>query len=452
MAKKLGNSPSRDEVLKYIAKSSRYGNLGLFIGAGFCKAVLNSKGEDIALSWGQLLARSALELGVDYSEIHKEGVGFPDIASSICTIFSTSKNILFKEASSELKKKIAGLTCWHPDNERRAEFGSYLDDLAPSWVITTNYDLVIESLLTGKSIPLGPGDQLTNPRGVVPVYHLHGRRLNPEEIIITQEDYVALFRPNEYRQIKLALTVKESTTLFLGYGLGDVNVLTAIDWSENVFPEGNRQYPQDVIQIVRTENPTNEPYRDRNGILILEVNDLVNFFTEFREVAKVGREQEEDIQTRLKDYAHQLAASDDKVVSEFIDDEKFRDQILRNLSLAPVHLISGFISLFEKSIEETWKRAEPRGAFGPYNENLIIILDILTRFDVAKIPPVLFQAAAYALDRVAYFVGENHGESWAAAATWEKRKGELSKEMLTELKNISNLYHYHNLKRLLKTV
>ena len=53
------------------------------------------------------------------------------------------------------------------------------------------------------------------------MFHLHGVRTNPKEIIIAQEDYITLFRPSEYRQMKLALTIKESTTLFLGYGLGE---------------------------------------------------------------------------------------------------------------------------------------------------------------------------------------------------------------------------------------
>jgi len=51
-----------------------------------------------------------------------------------------------------------------------------------------------------------------------------------ELYIIVQEDYVGQFRPTEYRQIKMALMIKESTMLIIGYGLGDVNVLTALDW------------------------------------------------------------------------------------------------------------------------------------------------------------------------------------------------------------------------------
>ncbi len=445
--KKLDENPTREELLRYISTSTSYGNLGLFVGAGFCKAILNDGVDDIALSWGQLLERSAAQLEVDYNAIPKEGASYPEIASRICQAFADSKHKSFSQGVSRLKRAIASLTCWYPDREKRKQFGAYLDALSPAWVITTNYDLVIESLLTGKSIPLGPNDLLTNPRGIVPVYHLHGVRTNPEEIIITQEDYVSLFRPNEYRQIKLALTVKESTTLLIGYGLGDVNVLTALDWSNNVFLSEKRDYPHEVIQVLRKENPKKSPYRDRNGILVLEASDLVGFFEEYILIRAEEKKKEEEDNNKLLELSKQLADPKENLVERFIDDEKYRRNVIRILSRFPIHLVSGFISLLDKCIDETWKRSEPKGAFEGYNQNLSIILDILTLFDVGKIPPALFQTAAYGLQRVGYYVGDGAGQSWSAAKTWEKRKGELSKEMVKELKDVAeqHCYSYVNL-------
>ncbi len=153
------------------------------------------------------------------------------------------KCVSFNASLQELKQEIAALTSWYPTDEQREKYSKYLEAFEPSWIVTTNYDLVIETLLTGRSTALGPNDPLSAPKGVVPVFHLHGVRTNPEEIIIAQEDYITLFRPGEYRQMKLALTIKESTTLLLGYALGDVNVLTALDWSRNVFLERGRITP-----------------------------------------------------------------------------------------------------------------------------------------------------------------------------------------------------------------
>ena len=134
----------------FISDSASYGNLGAFIGAGFSKAVLNDDANEIALSWGDLLEKASESIGVDYDKIWKTGVGYPEIASSICKLHSEGSKCEYAQSLSELKREIAALTSWYPDKEKRDKFSQYLECLSPSWIITTNYDMVIESLLTGK--------------------------------------------------------------------------------------------------------------------------------------------------------------------------------------------------------------------------------------------------------------------------------------------------------------
>ncbi|MHB1116846.1 SIR2 family NAD-dependent protein deacylase [Sideroxydans sp.] len=448
----LSESPTRKEVLRFISDAASYGNLGAFIGAGFSKAVLNDADNEIALSWGDLLEKAAGKLGVDYGAIWKIGVGYPEIASSICKQHSESKECPYAYSLRQLKREIAALTSWYPDKEKREVFSKYLECLSPAWIITTNYDMVIESLLTGRSIPLGPNDSLSSPNGVIPVFHLHGLRTSPEEIIISQEDYVSLFRPSEYRQIKLALTIRESTTLLLGYGLGDVNVLTALDWSKNVFKGGEATYPNDAIQLLRKDNPNENPYRDKNGIVIVEAANIIDFFEEFTDVRKEGLMEKEKEQASLKRIADILDEPDGEMIEKFIDDEKFRSEILKALSKFSIHLVSGFVSFLNKCIDETWSRSGPYGAFEGYNQNLIIILDILTSFPINRFPPALFQTAAYGLQRVGYFVGNEDGKSWSAKKTWDNRKNELSKEVVEELISIAEQHGYNYVRRLAKTI
>ena len=383
----LPSLPTRNDVLKFLSRSASYGNLGAFIGAGFSKAVLNDDlEEEIALSWGALLEKASKKLSVDYKEIGKEGIGYPDIASAICKVHSETMRCDYGQSLVQLKREISTLTSWYPNQDKREKFSKYLEVLSPSWIITTNYDLVIESLLTGKSMPLGPNDPLSSPKGVIPVFHLHGVETNPQEIIIAQEDYVTLFRPNQYRQIKLALTIKESTTLLLGYGLGDVNVLTALDWSRNVFKSEQVNYPHDVIQILRKDNPQTEPYRDRNSIVILETADLSKFFDEFIVVRSKLLKSEDEEQAKLRELALKLDHADGRMINKFIDDQKYRKQVLSVLSKFEMHLIAGFVSFLNKCIDETWERSAPYGNFEGYNQNLQIILDILTSFPHDRFP------------------------------------------------------------------
>jgi hypothetical protein len=449
---RLPENPSRKVALEHIASSAQYGNLGAFVGAGLSKAILNDEFDEIALSWGDLIEKASTAIGVNYTEIEKSGRSYPEIASLVCAKHAENMVLEYEESLRVLKRKIAELTAWYPNAKQRQEYSEYLEALSPSWIITTNYDLIIEALLTGKSTPLGPNDALSAAQGIVPVFHLHGRRTNPEEIVIAQEDYVALFRPGEYRQVKLALTIKESTTVLLGYGLGDVNVLTAIDWSRNVYGDGEDDYPADVIQVLRKENPRKDPYRDRNKILIMETADLPAFFIELTEVKADWIENYNKKEEAVREIANKLDEPDDALVDRFIDDSAYRDDILKAIAKFPIHLVPGFMSFLSKAIDKTYVRTIPNGAFEGYNQNLNQILDILNAFRLSDMSPALFQAAAYAFDRVGYYVGHAPGQSYAAGDTWKRRKGELSAEMVAELKSFAKQHYCANLKRLMKDV
>jgi hypothetical protein len=283
------------------------------------------------------------------------------------------------------------------------------------------------------------------------VFHLHGARTRPNEIIISQGDYVALFRPSEYRQVKLALMIKESTTLFLGYGLGDVNVLTALDWSRNVFKGEHGDYPSDVVQVYYDRKPRRSPYRDKDGIVIVETANLSDFFKEFADARSAQKQYEKKEREDLKKLASKLSSAESSRVERFIDDAAYRAKVLKLVVKFSIYLVADFISFFDKCVAETWKRSNPPGAFEGYNQNLIIILDTLTAFDFERFPPALFQTAAESLQRVAGLVGGKRGQSYSANTTWENRRGELSTEIVSELSSVAKQYAYGDLRELLKS-
>ncbi|WP_418121292.1 SIR2 family protein [Bacillus velezensis] len=210
----------REIVFEKLFNAFNYGNLGMFIGAGFSKAAI---GDDFppALGWFELIKEASGEFEIEFpNDEELIGVSLPELATLICKRLAIKRSIDYVEAKRIFKKEICNLSNWLPSEERTLEFREIFDILSPSWIVTTNYDLVLETILTGKSKSLSPMNYLSAPKSIVPIYHLHGTRLDSESIIITQEDYIPLFRPNEYRQAKLAMTIRESTTLILGYGLG----------------------------------------------------------------------------------------------------------------------------------------------------------------------------------------------------------------------------------------
>jgi hypothetical protein len=429
------NEIPREQALKLISQSSLYGNLGLFVGAGMSMAILN-KETPIALSWKELIERCAKEFDIGWDTLNKEGLSYPEIASEIAKSIAQNKSIEYNEAIKKLKEAISKLTSWYPTKKEREEFGEVIEGLHPSWIITTNYDLIIECLLTGKCLSLGPDDQLISPKDLIPIYHLHGVRTNPTSIIIAQEDYVSLFRPNQYRQQKLSLSMKESTTLIIGYGLGDTNVLTAIDWTQNVYSNQRINYPHEIIQLLYTQSPRQEAYKDRNNILIIEFDDLKNILSEISNLIQSERLAEGAKNKELKTLNALLSDPSEKDINQFIDNKDHRESIVQQISQND-KLISGFLELFSKSIDETRRRAKVDCEFEAYNQCLILLLDILERIDLPKIPPALLESIAYNLDWVSYYIGDSLGKSYSANRTWKERKMKIPDATVTELHNIA---------------
>ncbi len=437
--------PDRQQLLGSIAEASLNGNLGLFVGAGFSKGVLQYHQPVPALGWGELLESICGEFGLTYNDFAKPGVSFPDVASAICDAFGKkqSPSLPMAEAQLRFKEAVARHTTWYPSKEQRNHFGPILCNLAPNWIITTNYDLVIESLLVGKALTVGPGKALPSSRNLIPVYHLHGMKYAPQSIIITNEDYVSLFRPNEYRQAKLATVVKESTTLFLGYGLGDINVLTALDWCRNVYVGTAPTCSTDFILALYSKSPAAQPYRNEHDILVIEMDDLATFMGEIKSAWEAAKTIYSDQQLKLASLAQQLDTSPAAMVDQFIDDPAQRATVLSVLKKFDVQLIASFMTFFAACLDETWKRSLPSGAFEGYNQQLILILDLLTTFEFQEMPPALFELLAVSLEKLGPYIGTSGGQSWAASNTWANRKRSIPTRTVEELRNHASKRWFH---------
>jgi hypothetical protein len=441
---------SRQEIFDRIAEAADFGNLGLFIGAGLTMAVMNEDSRT-ALSWKDLLFKCAKKFGIDRDNLNLEGSSLPDIASVICRMYSDIKGIRYSAAVLEMKETISDITAWYPDNETRKKYGNYFNTIEPNWIITTNYDTVIESILTGRGYSLTPSDSLIAPSGFIPVYHLHGIRTNPESIIITQEDYISLFRPNQYRLQKLPLTIKESLTVLLGYNLGDFNVLTAVDWSNNVFnSQPTTQHPTGIIQLNYTDTPNPEPYYFHNSITVLDFDNTEELLSELADYIRDDRDKNKKIQKALYEINESLVNTSEEKTKSFVDDQQFRLNMIDMLKENGGYVVTGFIELFSKAINITWERAQVNNAFYAYNENLVILLDVLENMPIKLIPPALLESLAYNLNRVASYIGRNLGDSYEAASTWDLRKSKLDPIMVKELLNIARNRRFYRLKEMLE--
>lgn len=447
----LSESPTREEIMEFLFESSSYGNLGLFVGAGFSRAVVDTEQKQIALGWGQLLENASKKMKVSFAKLKQEGSGFPDLASKLCVAHAKKTKGTPSKSLLELKRIISSSTAWYPQEDKRAQFSEYLHELGPSWIITTNYDQVIESLLPGTSFSLGPNDSFVSRSDLTPIFHLHGVRTNPTELIISQEDYVSLFRPNEYRQIRLALALKESATCLLGYNLGDVNVLTALDWSSKVFKREDASYPREVIQVLRkSDRAASKPHRLENGIVVVEVGEIADFFKEYIEALPRWKNRRKKRDSKLKQILKIFREANSDDVREFLENGKWRRQILGSLPKYKVEFVAEFEKFLRAATELNRHESGKNGAFHEYAKGLAMNIDMLCTFSSDEFPPALLAAVVRNLDRLANYIGEERGNSFSASRLWSERKGELSSEMVAELRAVAACNGHTRLSELIR--
>ena len=449
---------TRHAVLSEIANASLFGSFGLFVGTGFSKALTDGN----APSFKELLQQVGhdLELSFDLDDVaNLLGKSYPKIALEM------AKRLIGEDAQSgdtqqSMQKALLvfkNAVCKNCDLTADEEIANVYREVVKripiQWVITTNYDFILEDIISN-SIYLLP-NQLLNPRSdYVPIYHLHGHIRSPENIVITESDYVGLFSPTEYRQLKLNLLLAESTTLMLGYNLGDVNVQTAIEWSR-VFKREKRllteSYQSLVIQALYVpESAAAEPYYGDNGEVILETSNILDLLNEVREIID-GKKIEHSESQELLD----LWMDKDKFAKVIADDKGARTEFIETIKAFPrSYDVQTLLKFLRAVLEPIWGLAREDGGFGHYDRFLNVLLDILENIPVSNTHPSLFAYLAERLDDVGYYISPDGmrriGDSWSATQTWQARRKAIPEPMRAGLADYANSHHRYRLRDLLQ--
>ena len=444
---------TKEEILNQIANATVItGNLGLFIGAGFSKAVFDDEIPELVhsnisakpLSWFQLLEKTCLNLNIDFESINTKCKSYPEIATEIKNKIIDEKHISDVNAVNEIKKTICKLVSWYPNKDQRSLFGQEIKSLNPNWIITTNYDLVIEGLLPDLAKPIKPNGIFSCTKGSIPVYHMHGIKTDPDSIIITNEDYIKLFRPDEYRQQRLPFLFMESTTLTIGYGVGDANVLTALDWKQNVYKSENSSKEGSFIQLAYSQTPR-DPY-EINGITVIETASILNTLREINVFIEKKLQQKKEYEEQIKKFIDYYANLDESGIDDFIEDDTKKSLFFTSINNA-FDKVSSFGCVFlSRVIEQCWKRCAPDGAFEEYAKMLKILIFCMNKIDFSNLAPALFELIASTLNSLSYYIDISNinsfysysGKSKPAKILWDKEKRTLPQTYIEELKNFAN--------------
>lgn len=429
----------KNELFDKICLSSLYGNLGLFVGAGFSKALFTGDYPQTQnpLSWIELLKAASEYVQIEWKDDDsKKFKSCPEIASEICKKISLDKKISFEESSLLLKEKISLITNWYPSKKTVEKYSDIIKNLRAKWIITTNYDLVLECLLKDGYISLGSDAIFPSSDLVIPIFHLHGIRTIPKSIVITNEDYIKLFRPNEYRLEKLATLFTESTTLVIGYGLGDSNVLTALDWARNVYSKGKENFPHNIIQLLYTEKKDNDgKIEEKDGVVIYQTSDLLETLKAISDYITNFILKDSERKENLKKIANLLSMPDSELIEKFINDKTERKKIISKVNDYHFELTGVFDTFLSKIFDKCWKMAMPKNAFYAYEKMISIILDLFIQIPFENTGANLFRSIAGHLSSVSSYIGEYCGQSWKAAEKWKNEKDKIPEQTMNELKN-----------------
>ena len=435
---------SRDGVFESICKATRIDTLGLFIGSGFSKALLEGDNHFKSYSWSELLRRVSDDFNIT-RDVLNEGKPYSEVASVICFEYAKAHSISHKEAERQMKFKIAEIVNVIPSNHKIKEYETIFARLNPNWIVTTNYDSIIEQIIREKALPINPKDTYIKIRDFTPVYHIHGSIFDPESIVITNEDYIHTLRISDYRHARLPFIIKESTVLMIGYSLNDLNVLSAVDYSKNVY-SNDMSYDTPIIQLLYKKNPNNEPYYSDDGIIIQEVSNLSDYFLEYLEFEKRYRGQIGKVTKQVNELVELLSNADEGLVISFISDSSFRLKYIHTISgIAREfwYIYSSYTAFLNKCFGLLWNKASAYGAFEEYNNILCLLLDIIENLDYDNSPLSFVDYLVNNFSEIALFVGNEKGQSYSAFSTWELRKVVFPERFVEEyIKRRKDDYNY----------
>lgn len=245
----------------------------LFIGSGFSRRYL--KLDD----WKGLLKTFADGLKpFEYYLSSADGY-LPEVASLMAVDFHDywwSKDKYLEQRSkykSRITNKTSALRVAISEYMKplsNTAFGNYeyhdeilaLSKLNVDGVITTNWDNFIEQIFPDYKVYIGQNELLfSNPQSIGEIYKIHGCITKPNSIILTSEDYKEFNNKNAYLAAKLITLFVEHPIVFIGYRIGDPNIIALLRSIVMCLGEDKiEQLGENLIFVQRRKNASETSY------------------------------------------------------------------------------------------------------------------------------------------------------------------------------------------------
>lgn len=301
----------------------------LFVGAGLSRRY--SGIED----WEGLLRRFAEQTEFPYEYYRSSAEqDLPKVASAIAEQFHELwwRDQQFSESREEWSGRIRGR-----ESALKVEVARHLASAADSLptegslarelnllrgavvdgIITTNYDPVLEVLFPDFRTFVGQDEMLfARPQGVGELYKIHGSYADPDSLVLTAADYDRFESRNPYLAAKLLTIFVEHPVIFLGYALGDKNVISILRSIAGCLTQDNLSQLEDRLIFVQWQEGA-EPSVTSHIMLVdgfvIPVQQVVvpDFEDVFSALAALRRSFPANILRRLKEQVYDLVLTDD---------------------------------------------------------------------------------------------------------------------------------------------
>lgn len=282
-------------------------------------------------------------------------------------------------------------------------------------IITTNYDNLISKhifeencrlFIEGKSAPT---INMSNN-----IFHIHGSVLNSQSIVVTTNDYFNFQHKNNYFSRKLYTLLQETTTVILGYSLGDFNLNSILN--EVRYSRSPGIKTSDIYYISRSEIDTvyKEYYSCAFGINVIDNTDINQFFSALGD--KIP-----EAENVLNNRGNIKKVLEDGHI--FLDDYlKLRDSFYHILIQASSEGINydneKFLAVLEDILRRKMKFTFENGAWSQYSHLAEWLIELGTNMETrnTRLETAYLDLVEYSFERMRrelYF-----GYSWDAYNKW----------------------------------
>lgn len=281
----------------------------LFIGSGFSKRYLNTEDwaglirrfcEFVPKNFGyyrstsnskwdvaaRMLAEDFHQIWWNDEEYYESRLAYEDFATSM---YSPLKI----EIANYLRKKKYEFGLNTKNDSEIESFKKVVVD----GIITTNWDTLIEDILSEQEMTTYIGQKellFSNNLEINEIYKIHGCSSDPDSLVLTNIDYEDFDGKNAYLAAKLLTIFIEHPVIFIGYSLGDANILKILESIFSCLDSSNIEKLKDRLIFINRARGESDNFQEAlmtvNGISIpitkITTDDFTKIYNPLGEIKR----------------------------------------------------------------------------------------------------------------------------------------------------------------------